>query len=179
MADDTEENNDENAGGGKKKLIIFIVIGIVLIGLTIGGTLLAVKMLTPEPEPVAELDEDGNPINAEDSDDSEEKGPAIYYPLKPPIIVNFQARGRQRFMQAEVTLMTREDDVVEAIEMHMPMIRNTLVLKFGGQDYEEMQTEEGRELLRHESLKDLQAIMEKELGKSGIEKLLFTNLVMQ
>lgn len=175
-----EDEATEEGGGGKKKMIIMIVIGLVLIGLTIGGTLFAVKMLSPEPEPEVALDEDGKPIPVEGAEEeSSERKPAIYFPLKPPIIVNFQARGRQRFMQADVSLMTRDDEVIEAIELHMPMLRNSLVLKFGGQEYEDLQTEEGRELLRQESLKELQDILEKEIGKRGIEKLLFTNLVMQ
>jgi flagellar FliL protein len=104
---------------------------------------------------------------------------AIYFPLKPALIVNYQARGRQRFLQAEITIMAREDDVIEAVEMHMPMIRNSLILLFSGQVYEELQTDEGRELLRQAALAELQTIIEKELGKPGIEKVLFTNLVMQ
>lgn len=180
MAEESEDVTEES-GGGKSNLIIFIVIGLVLIGLTIGGTLIAVKMLTPEPEPKVQLDADGNPISAEEDvkEVSKSKNPAIYFPLKPPIIVNFQARGRQRFMQVDVSLMTRENDVIEVIERHMPMLRNTLILKFGAQEYEEIQTEEGREILRQDALKDLQEIMKKEIGKPGIEKLLFTNLVLQ
>ncbi len=177
-----EENEvAEDGGGGKKKVIMLVVIGLVLIGLTIGGTLFAVKMLAPEPEPEVMLGEDGQPIPPEGETIVEEDvvKPAIYFPLKPPIIVNFQARGRQRFMQADVSLMTRDNDVIEAIELHMPMLRNSLVLKFGGQEYEDLQTEEGRELLRQESLKELQGLLNKEIGKPGIEKLLFTNLVMQ
>jgi flagellar FliL protein len=177
-----EENEapEEGGGGGKKKMILFIVLGIVLIALTVGGTLFAVKMLTPEPEPEVALDENGQPLPVDGAEEEPAKrNPAIYFPMKPPIIVNFQARGRQRFMQVDVSLMTREDDVVEAIEVHMPMLRNSLVLKFGGQVYEALQTEEGRELLRQESLKELQDLIEKEIGKPGIERLLFTNLVMQ
>jgi len=109
----------------------------------------------------------------------EATGYAIYFPLKPAIIVNFQARGRQRFLQADVTLMMRDDEVVEAIETHMPMIRNALVLKFSSQTYADMQTEQGRERLRQESLEELQKIMLQEIDKTGIEKLLFTSFVMQ
>lgn len=179
MADD--DNGEEQAGGGKKKLIIFVVVALLLVGISIGGTLFAVKMMTPEPEPQVALDENGNPIPAEGAEVEEEEGkkPAIYFPLKPPIIVNFEARGRQRFMQAEITIMARDDEVIEAVEIHMPMIRNSLVLLFGGQIYEELQTEAGRELMRQQALRELQDIMEKELGRPGIEKLLFTNLVMQ
>jgi len=182
---DQEENNEEEKPkGNKKKLIFFGLLVLLLIGISVGGTLLAVKLLTPEPEPVVELDEDGNPIEPviegeEAVEEIKPKLPAIYFPLKPPLIVNYQARGRQRFLQAEITVMAREDDVIEAIEIHMPMIRNSLILLFSGQVYEELQTDEGRELLRQAALAELQSIMEKEIGKPGVEKVLFTNLVMQ
>ncbi|MGH1441247.1 MAG: flagellar basal body-associated FliL family protein [Cellvibrionaceae bacterium] len=180
---DQEDNNEEEKPkGNKKKLILFAVAVLVLIGISVGGTLVAVKLLTPEPEVVVELDEDGNPIDPSTEGEEEPeppKLPAIYFPLKPPLIVNYEARGRQRFLQAEITVMAREDDVIEAIEIHMPMIRNSLILLFSGQVYEELQTDEGRELLRQAALVELQSIMEKEIGKPGVEKVLFTNLVMQ
>jgi flagellar FliL protein len=194
MADDRDKREGDNTEeekpkSNKKKLIIFVALVIALIAISVGGTLLAVKLLTPAPEVAVELDENGNPIvvdevSAEEPEQEEKeeikpKLPAIYFPLKPPIIVNYQARGRQRFLQAEITIMTRDDDVVEAVELHMPMIRNSLILLFSGQIYEEIQTEEGKELLRQAALSELQAIMQQEIGKPGIEKVLFTNLVMQ
>lgn len=181
-----EEENEENNGeeqepkkGNKKKIIIFVLLVLLLIGISVGGTLLAVKLLTPPP-PV-ELDEEGNPIteSAEEVEEVVVKLPAIYFPLKPPLIVNYMSRGRQRFLQADITVMAREDDVIEAVEIHMPRIRNALILLFSGQVYEELQTDEGRELLRQIALTELQQILEEEIGKPGIEKVLFTNLVMQ
>ncbi len=178
MAEEEENKGaEEKPSGGKKKLIIFIVLAIVLIGASIGGTLVAVKMLSPEPEVVQEFDEDGNPITS--AEEEEVKGPAIYFPLKPALIVNYDVRGRQRFLQAEISVMTREEDVVNAVEIHMPMMRNNLILLFSGQTYDELQTDEGRELLKQDSLKELQNILEQEIGKPGIEKILFTNFVMQ
>lgn len=180
-AQDSEDNSKKKKGLDKK-LILFIVLILVLVAVSIGGTLLAVKLLTPEPS-VSNMDEN---VNAGDPDElvSEEaeieiKPPAIYFPMKPALIVNFPARGRQRYLQAEITLMSREDDVIEAIEIHMPMIRNALILTFSGHDYQELQTDEGRELLRQAVLMEVQTIMEREIGKPGVEKVLFTNFVMQ
>lgn len=107
------------------------------------------------------------------------KQPAIYFPLKPALIVNFQARGRQRFLQAEITLMVRDNAVIQAVEMHMPMIRNSLVMQLGGQDYETLQTAEGKEALRQDALVTLQGLLEAEIGQPGVEQVLFTNFVMQ
>jgi flagellar FliL protein len=180
--DDQENSEEEKPKGNKKKIIIFVALILLLIGISVGGTLLAVKMLMPQPveEEVVELDAEGNPIvDAEEEEEVKPKDPAIYFPLKPPLIVNYQARGRQRFLQAEISVMTRESDVIETIELHMPMIRNSLIMLFSGQVYEELQTEEGRELLRQDALVELQTILEQELGKPGVEKVLFTNMVMQ
>ena len=177
MADDKEKPEDGAEAGekpaGKKKLIMMVVVGVVLIALSIGGTLMALKMLTPEP--VVEEGAEGEV--AEEVEPPKQS--AIYFPLKPAIIVNFQARGRQRYLQADLTLMTRENDVIEAVETHMPMIRNALVLQFGGQLYADLQTAEGKELLRQQALENIQKLLQQEIGKPGVEQVLFTNFVMQ
>lgn len=175
-----EENDQEEPGqessGGKKKLLFLIIGALLLIGVSIGGTLAAIKFLAPPPaenemaeEQASEPEEEAPP----------EPQPAIYYPLKPAIIVNFDARGKQRFLQAELTLMTRDNTVVEAVELHMPMIRNSLVLLFSGQVYEELQTAEGKEMLRQQALHEIQALLEQEIEQPGVEQVLFTHFVMQ
>lgn len=176
MADENEAAEDGAEGtekSGNKKFILMAVVGVVLIALSIGGTLLALQMLAPEPPPVAEGAE------GEVVEETVVKQSAIYFPLKPAIIVNFQARGRQRYLQADLTLMTRENDVIEAVETHMPMIRNALVLQFGGQVYADLQTAEGKELLRQQALENIQNLLQQEIGKPGVEQVLFTNFVMQ
>ncbi|MEC8427172.1 MAG: flagellar basal body-associated protein FliL, partial [Pseudomonadota bacterium] len=45
MAEENAESQPENAGGGKKKLILLVVIGLLLVGLSVGGTLVALKFL--------------------------------------------------------------------------------------------------------------------------------------
>ena len=179
MADEEDQENKEKAdeesggsGGGKKKIILIAIIGLVLIGVSIGGTLAVVTLFGGGNSAEVELEEDAEPEPTPPSQ-------AIYFPIKPEIIVNFEARGRQRFLQVDVTLLTREPDVVSAVELHMPMIRNALNLTLSGQVYEDIQTAEGKEFVRLECLQALRNIMEKEIGKPGIEQVLFTNMVMQ
>ncbi len=175
MAEENEEV--EESGGGKKKLIMMIVVGLVLIGLSVGGTLFALQMMGGD-EPAD--GESGDAAAAAEAEPVEEvKLPAIYFPLKPTIIVNFNARGRQRFLQAEVSLMVREEDVVAAIEEHSTMLQHGLLMLFSGQDYAELQTAEGKELLRQMALDEVQRTLEQEIGKPGVEQVLFTNFVMQ
>ncbi len=174
-ADDEQQNNDEstegNASGGKKKLIILVVVGIILIGASVGGTITVLKMM--QPPPVAEGGE-----MAEEEIEPPAK-PAIYYPLKPEYILNIDARGRRRYLRLDLTVLTRDEDVIAAIELHRPTVDHTVNLIAGGQIFEEVQTAEGKELLRLQLLQELQMLFEKEIGKPGIEQVLFTNFVMQ
>ena len=176
MAEENAESQPENAGGGKKKLILLVVIGLLLVGLAVGGTLVALKFLGGDETAQSTADAEAEAAAAEEEARSL---PAIYYPLKPTIIVNFNARGRQRFLQADVSLMVREDDVVAAIEEHSTMLQHGLLMLFGGQDYTELQTAEGKELLRQLALEEVQRLLEQEIGKAGVEQVLFTNFVMQ
>ena len=176
MADgdeDQEGQEDQESGGNKKKLIILGVVCLVMIILSVAGTMIALNMFSGAEEEMVAAE-----LEAPPEEDASLK-PAIYYPLKPAIIVNFQARGRQRFLQAELTLLVRDEMVIQAVETHMPMIRNSLVMLFGGQTYEELQTAEGKEKLQGEAVQQLQTLLEQETGKAGVEKVLFTNFVMQ
>ncbi|MGH1472221.1 MAG: flagellar basal body-associated FliL family protein [Cellvibrionaceae bacterium] len=173
MADKDKEGAEategEAAGGGKKKVILLAVMALVLIGISVGGTIFALKMFGGEEEVAAE----------EEAPIEEVKKAAIYYPMKPPIIVNFQARGRQRFLQAELTLMLRDESMIGPIETHMPMLRNSMVMLFGGQVYEELQTPEGKDLLQEQALTEVQDLLEQETGNTVVEQVLFTSFVMQ
>lgn len=188
MADEENENQDEtNAeegeGEGKKKfslpelstkvkIIIAVVAGVLFLVGAVVGTLYFLGIFESDDSPVVE--EQAAPVEAKPT-----KAPAMYFPIKPEFIVNFQARGRQRYLQVEVSVMTRDQQVFSAMQQHLPLIKNKLVMLFGGEVYEELQTDEGRELLRQKSLEAIQQIMLDEVGVEGVEQVLFTNFVMQ
>lgn len=167
--------DDDNAeapkqGLNKKRVVLFAVLGVLIIGLSVGGTLFAIHMFSDSAEEQVDSEAEALPPLPQ---------PAIYYPLKPAIVVNFSVKGRQRFLQAELVVLTRENDVISAIELHQPMIRNALVLLIGGQTFTDLQSAEGKELLRQQCLQEIQRLLQEEIGKPGIEQVLFTNFVMQ
>lgn len=175
MADEDEakkeEGDGEKKGGGLKKIIILAVVCLVIAGISVGGTITVLKMTAPPP-PVVEGEEGAEPA-------PEEKKDAIYFPIKPEIIVNYTARGRQRYLRTDITLLIRDADMIATLETHMPAVRNALNMIIGGQVYQEIQTAEGKELMRQQCLQELRKIIEAEVGKPGIEEVLFTSFVMQ
>lgn len=179
MADEEQGTDEtaENAGGGKKKLIGIIILAVLLLAGTGVGTLYFLGFFDSE---AATEESAEQAVEGEEVKNVVEKPPsALYFPIKPAFVIDFQSRGRQRFLQTDVILMTRDPTMFIGLQEHLPLIKNRLVMLFGGQVYEALQTDEGRELLRQDTLVAVKEIMEKELGKSDIEQILFTNFVMQ
>ncbi|KAB0550338.1 flagellar basal body-associated protein FliL [Pseudomonas argentinensis] len=155
---------------GKLKLIIVIVLALLLaVGASIGGTWFFLSKENPKPEAEHEQAENAAPV----------KQPAIYEELTPAFVVNFTQNGRARYMQVSVALMTRDQAGLDALKVHMPVLRNNLVMLFSNQDFATLITPVGKEMLRQQATASVQQLAEKETGKVTVEQVLFTNLVLQ
>lgn len=152
----------------KGKMLLWVGVGLLALLLSAGGLAYAL-MARPADDSMA-----NNTSNA-----PAVKQPALYQPLEPAFTVNFGQDGRQRYMQVHVVLMGRDPDAMKTLAGHLPLIRNQLVMLFGGADFNALSTPEGKEALREQATASVQALMEQELGKPVIESVLFTNLVLQ
>lgn len=164
MAEEEEQSSEEQGKSSNKLLLIIIV---VLVLLLIGGGVGAYFMLSSSGD------------TTEEEVETPEIKPAIYYDLKPAFVVNYQWKGRQRYVQISLSVMTRDEAVVETLEAHMPLIRNNVIMLMSAQDFEVLRTPEGKENLRMGVLEEVQRLLTEETGSPGIEKVLFTNFVMQ
>lgn len=173
--------------GSKKKKKLFLIIGlaVALVAVSVGGTIAALKILAPAPATTGEA-------AAEETEKESTLAPAIYFDMAPNFTINFNVNGRQRYLQAAMTLLYRDPALEELLKLHMPAIRNGLVMLLSGKNFEELQTSEGKETLKEEALeiinkqleKEQQALAEKseddEKPKTvQVEQVLFTNFVMQ
>ncbi len=159
------------AGKSKLKLIILIVLGLLLvIGLSVGGAVFFLQKNAPKDE--AKSEEHAAEVKPT-------KKIALYEVLAPAFVVNFNYKGRQRYMQVSVALMGRDQAELDALREHMPVLRNNLVMLFSGQDFEALATPVGKEMLRQQTTASVQALAQKETGKLAVEQVLFTNIVLQ
>jgi flagellar FliL protein len=165
---------DKPAGKSKLKLIILIGVALLLaIGLSVGATLFFLgKSDSKAEEEVAAEEGAAEPAVPV-------KKPAIYEVIAPAFIVNFNHQGRQRYMQVSVALMARDQAELDALKVHMPVLRNRLVMLFSGQDFAALITPVGKEMLRQQATTTVQELAQKETGKMVVEQVLFTNLVLQ
>ncbi len=161
---DLELNVEEDEPKGSAKLIIIIVIVVLLLA---GGAAAFFMMSGGEAE------------EEEQAEEGEKQKPAVYVPLRPVFIVNYHEKGRQVYLQIGVSLMTRDESIPEAVNLHQPLIRSTLVTLFGSQEFAELKTPEGKDALRELALEELNAVLSENVGIEGIEQVLFTSFVMQ
>lgn len=169
--------------GSKKKLFIMIGVAVALIAISIGGTVVALKVLSPPPPEGAAVAAAGPAVTT--------LAPAIYYEMTPNFTINFNVNGRQRYLQAAITLLYRDPLLEELLKLHTPAIRNGLVMLLSAKDFDELQTEKGKEILREEALEIVRSQLQKErealiasgkgekVSPANVEQVLFTNFVMQ
>lgn len=172
MAEETEQAEDgaeaAEAGGGMMKKIVLIVGALALLG---GGVFAGMTFMGgDEPVDGEELAENTEPDAA----------PPIYQSLHPPLIVNFKdSVGDAHYMQITMEAMARDQDVINSVRDHTPVIRNALILLFSSAIYEEVVTLEGKKKLLSDGLTEIQTVMTEQIGEPGVEALYFTALVIQ
>lgn len=172
MAEEVEDASvEEDAPKSKKKIIIIVAIAIILAAAAAGGTLFFLSGDDAEEGDVA----------VEEAVVEEQVERAIYFPISSPFIVNFSSRGKRHLLQATLTIMTRDPLVLDSLQDHLPLIKHDLGLIISGEVYEDLQTDEGRELLRQRLADRLNLILRQEVeGETGgVEQVLFENFVMQ
>jgi len=102
-----------------------------------------------------------------------------YLTLDPPFVVNFKDDQSMRFLQVGVSLMSHDAAALAAAKEADPVIRNALVLLFSSQDYSILSDAAGKQKLQAQALDAVRKIIEKRLGRPGVEALYFTSFVMQ
>lgn len=150
------------------KLVIIVVIALLLaIALSAAGTWFFLNKDKPEQSEVA-----AQPV-------ATVKQPAVYEQLEPPFVVNFHADGRTRYMQVSLALMARDPQQLATLKVHMPALRNQLVMLFSSQNFDQLYAPLGLDLLKQQVTASVQDLAMREVGAPVVEQVLFTNFVMQ
>ncbi|MEM5536635.1 flagellar basal body-associated FliL family protein [Neptuniibacter pectenicola] len=155
----------------KLKLIIIVVLALVVVGG--GGAAGAWFFLS------------GDDAQEEVAPAETVKAEAIYTKIrtmngKPMFVVTLQSDdNRPHYMQLYVEAKSREQDVADALTLHMPLIVSRLNNLFSTQDFRVLQTLEGKQALRESATDLVRELMQEKIAKPGVEAILFTNMVMQ
>jgi flagellar FliL protein len=180
-----EEELTEQEGAGKKSgssmKIVIIVNAVILLLLLIGGVIWFF-MSGDDADEASGVDTEvlNEEVEPEVNEAREKKrGAPIYIPLRPAFVVNFENQDKVSFLQVDIQVMTFDPKVEEAIKIHMPRVRNELLLLLGDKQYHEINSREGKRNLSQEAIQEIQRVLEDVGAPSAIEALYFTSFVMQ
>ncbi len=173
MAEEEQQAETEESSGDRKKLIIIILGVRVLIGGSIGGTLLMVGGSDETAEADAETDAEVSETAESSRDDPS------YVDLKPAFTVNLAPDDPVGFLQISMQVLTFNDDVAKDLEKHKPLIRNNLLILFGKQDSAELRAAEGKDRLQQSALDIVQTVVNQHGSGGEVDSIYFTSFVMQ
>lgn len=166
----TQNDNSEQIKGkpARGKFILISVLAVfVVAGATAGGLYYAGIFPAKASE------------TADAAKTPEPRKEAIYVPLHPAFTANFEKKGSARFLQVSVEVMTRDPEVEDLIKIHMPAIRNDLLMLFSARSSDSLTTPEGKQQLQADTLSAVQEILKRENGEAGVEAVYFTSFVME
>ncbi|EGA71350.1 flagellar basal body-associated protein FliL [Vibrio sinaloensis DSM 21326] len=162
------EEVETEAPKGKGKLIIIIVAVVVLL-LGGGG---AAFFLMGSDEPAAE-----EAAAQEEVVVSTE--PVAYVNIAQPFIFNVTGDKRDRLVQIKVQLMVRGTENENLARYHSPLVESSLLSTFASATVEQLRTANGRIELRDKATEDIKASLSRAVGQPVIERVLFTDFVIQ
>ncbi len=174
------ELGEAGKSGSKKKLIIIIVAAVVLLG----GGAAAFLLLKGEPAPaegeqVAE-GEHGEAAEHEPEEEPVEGAPSLLYVNLPEAIVaNLPSTTKPRTIKLQVSFAVKNPTAEAAVKKHLPLLGSEVLMLLSATTAEQLMTPEGQQAFRDESLKKVQEAMQREEKKPLVEKILFTQFVMQ
>lgn len=153
-----------------KILVIALAVVVVLMG---GGMAFLFMEMQKEPAPVVAA-EDGAPRPAPEP--VEETRDAIYTSLNPAFVITYKTPGGMRYLQTELQIMSYDLDVINEIDTNRPALRNNIIMFLSDQEFETIESSEGREVIRNL----IKEIVQKTLRtKLPVQEIYYNTFVIQ
>ncbi|MEZ8099960.1 flagellar basal body-associated protein FliL [Vibrio bivalvicida] len=163
-----DEELETEAPKGKSKLLIIIIAVVVL--LAGGGG--AAFFLMGSDEPAAGQEAAQQEMVAPTD-------PVAYVNIPQPFLFNVTGDKKDRLVQIKVQLMVRGSDNENLARYHSPLIESSLLSTFASATVDQLRTVNGRVELRDKATDDIKASLNRAVGQPVIERVLFTDFVMQ
>lgn len=157
----------ENTEPKKSKSMLFLIVALVLV-LAAGGAG-AMYFLTQGKFGAAPLAATAKPVAPK---------PPVFMSLE-TFTVNLQFDEAQQFLQANLTLQVGDQSQIDVIKLHMPQVRNRLLLLLSSKKASEILTVEGKKKLASEIIETMREPFTPGGPKQDVTDVFFTSFVVQ
>lgn len=144
----------------------FIVIGIVAAVLLVGGGAAYYFLVFTAETDGAEL--------APKVDDR-----AFIYVEIPPVVANFDVKGKMRYVQITTSLQTRDTDSSKTIKDNIPLIQSDLLTLMQGAEFDELNAPDGKKQFIKQIEKSVNNMFKDGPKPFEMERAMITGFVIQ
>ena len=102
-----------------------------------------------------------------------------YFEIPTPFVVNLVNEGDIAFLQVNAQLKVTRPELKTVLSAHMPAIQHTMMMLLSEQNTADVLSLQGKQILRETSLKQLQALMQAQIGEPAVEEVYFTGFIVQ
>lgn len=163
MAEKEVELGDDDTGKKGKKGLLLIVILLVFVFAGAGGAAAWLFLAS----------------GAVEDETTEERPAQRHYHGLDPMTVNIEGPGRIRYLRVELSVVSTDPEVIEALEQHMPAVRNDVLGLLGEKHYDDLNTRDGKESLAEKLRETIAEILQERDAPHDVEAVRFNELVMQ
>ncbi|KJY83786.1 flagellar basal body-associated protein FliL [Vibrio galatheae] len=163
-----DEELETEAPKGKSKLLIIIIAVVVLLAGGGGAAFFLMGSDDAAEEQQAITQDAAAPVD-----------PVAYVNIPQPFLFNVTGDKKDRLVQIKVQLMVRGSENENLARYHSPLIESTLLSTFASATVDQLRTVNGRVELRDKATDDIKASLNRAVGQPVIERVLFTDFVMQ
>jgi len=116
----------------------------------------------------------------EEQPEAEELETLMYYAIEPNTLTFYQGTGKKiGYIVVQVNIAVRGQENYDLVDLHLPLIQDSLIDFFNRQDKSIIQDIKEREKLRQQAQASVSKVLKEETGKDVVESLLFTDYVYQ
>lgn len=105
--------------------------------------------------------------------------PVAYVNIPEPFVFNLRSEPRDRMVQIKAHLMVRGRENERLARYHSPLIESSIINTFTSSTEQQLRSQTGRAELRDRATDDVQAILSQTVGTPVVERVLFTDFVIQ
>ena len=158
----------QDAPKGKSKLLI-IIIAVVVLLLGIGGALFF----------FLGSDDSASESHSQPATAVVAAEPVMYVNIPQPFLFNVTGDKKDRLVQIKAQVMVRGSKNEDLARYHSPLVESTLLATFASATVDQLRSPTGRVELRDKATEDIKASLAQAVGQPVIEKVLFTDFVIQ
>ena len=106
-------------------------------------------------------------------------GSTPYFEITTPFVVNLAEKDSLSFLQVNAQLKVSREEIKPHLSKHIPAIQHTVMMVLSEQTIDDIKSVAGKQKLRETTLKEVQNLLQAQIGDPAVDEIYFTGFIIQ